>query len=213
MVYIYDILLNFNNDFLEFYEWDKNDNILHIKKMPMLKVDSKLIEDVLSKKVQFDDPFIMEILNKTEVFDNKKIKTIKYACILTDTYRTIGVLLTDDYIVAKVSDLLLDENEDALDISRRIGFRNLAYNIIGVKKNYSFLTRNEVKIKKYLIREIKLAYKEQDKIKLSYLYFELFNKNVTDIEKIFEDLMLSLNEEINEKHKKLYELVKLASTK
>ena len=32
MTYIYDIVLNFNNDFYEFYEWDKNDNLTLIKK-------------------------------------------------------------------------------------------------------------------------------------------------------------------------------------
>ncbi len=213
MIYIYDILLNFNNDFIEFYEWEKNDNILHIKKIPVIKVEARVLEEILNKKVQIEDPIVMEILNKTEVFDNKKVKTIKYACILTDTYRTVAILLNDNYVISKVSDLLLDEAYDTIDISKRCNFRDIAYNILGVKRNYTFLTREETKIKKYLTTEIKNAYKEQDKTKLSYLYFEFFDKNSSDIDKIFSDLMLSLSEEVNEKHRRLYELVKLASTK
>ena len=31
MNYIYDILLNFKKEFFEFYEWNLNDDIIHIK--------------------------------------------------------------------------------------------------------------------------------------------------------------------------------------
>ena len=47
MIYIYDILLNLNNDFYEFYEWEKNDNIFHIKKIPIFLVDTNFMEDLL----------------------------------------------------------------------------------------------------------------------------------------------------------------------
>ncbi len=209
MVYIYDILLNFNNDFYEFYEWEKSDPIYHIKKTPLFKVDANFIEDLLTKKIVLDDPIVTCIQNKTELFDNKKVKVLKHACIFTDTYRVVGVLLNADYQVIKVSDLLLDEAMDAIDISRRCTFTDIAYNIIGTKKNHSFLTRNEIKIKKYLLNEIKNANKE----KLEYMYFELFNKVETNEEKIIEALKNSLNIEINEAHKRLFELLKLASNK
>ena len=213
MVYIYDILLNFNNDFYEFYEWEKNDPIFHIKRMPILKVETEFIDDLLTKKIVIDDSLVMSILNKCEVFDNKKVKTLKYACVFTDTYRVVGVILNDNYMVSKISDLLLDEALDAIDISRRCTLVNPAYTIVGNKKDYSFLTRREVKIKKYLLSELKNAYKEQDKEKLEYLYFEYFGKIETDELKIIEDLKESLKTEVNERHLMLFELLKLASTK
>ena len=72
MTYIYDILLNFNNDFYEFYEWEKTDYITHIKKIPIYKVNTNLIDDLLTKKIVIDSPITYEIMNKTEVFENKK---------------------------------------------------------------------------------------------------------------------------------------------
>jgi len=33
MTYIYDILLNFKDDLYEFYDWNKTDNIIHIRKI------------------------------------------------------------------------------------------------------------------------------------------------------------------------------------
>ena len=64
MTYIYDIVLNFNNDFYEFYEWEKNDNLTLIKKIPLIKVESDFLDQVFNLKLRIDDPLILEINNK-----------------------------------------------------------------------------------------------------------------------------------------------------
>ena len=33
MNYIYDIVLNFNKDYYEFYEWKKSDKVINVKKI------------------------------------------------------------------------------------------------------------------------------------------------------------------------------------
>ena len=213
MIYIYDILLNFNNDFYEFYEWEKGDSIYHVKRIPIFKVDTKLIEEILTKKIKIDDPIVTTMLNKTEIFESKKIKTLKYAALLTDSYRVIGILLDDNFKVSKVSDLLLDEALDAIEISERGVLKEITYNIIGSKKENNFLTRNETRIKKCILAEIKNAYKEKDNLKLEYLYFEFFDKISSNIDEIYEKLMNSLSNEISEKHIKLYGLIRLANGK
>lgn len=213
MIYIYDILLNFNNDLYEFYEWEKSDYIFHIKKMPIYKVETSFMEDLLTKKMIIDSPLPYEILEKTEVFDGKRVKTLKYACLFTDGYRVIAVLLKDDFSVFKVSDLLLDEAFDAISIAKRCNLINVAYNIVGTRKDNSFLTRREIKIKKYLTNEFKNAYREKNIQKLSYLYFEYFNKIDENIEEIYNELITSLKKEVTDGHLKLYELVKLCHEK
>lgn len=210
MTYIYDILLNFNSDFYEFYEWEKTDYIHHIKKIPVYKVNTNLIDDIFTKKIVIDSPITYEIMNKTEVFENKKIRILKYACLFTDGYRVIALLLNDDFSVLKISDLLLDEACDTINISKRLNLCDVAYNIIGSKKDYSFLTRMEIKIKKYLLKEFKNSYKEKDINKLKYLYFEYFDTSLDDLDKIFLSLVESLSSEITPKHLKLYELIKLS---
>ena len=89
---------------------------------------------------------------------------------------------------------------------KRCNFKELTYNIIGSRKNHYFLTRRETKIKKYLQLEIKNAYQTNDILRLEYLYFELFNKNCLDKDKIYQELMESLQSEITEKHIKLLKL-------
>lgn len=213
MIYIYDILLNFNSDFYDFYEWEKSDYVIHIKKIPLYKVDTTFIEDLLSKKIVIDSFIPLEIQNKTEVFEGKKIRYLKYACLFTDSYRVLAVLLNDDFSVSKVSDLLLDESFDTLNISKRCNLSSITYNIVGSKKDYSLLTRKEIKIRKYLLNEIKKSYEKKDLNKLKYLYFEYYKELEDNIEKIYLDLKNSLSSEVNEKHLNLYELVKLSNFK
>ena len=40
MNFIYDIVLNFNKDFYNFFEWNKNDNIINVKKIPIFLIDN-----------------------------------------------------------------------------------------------------------------------------------------------------------------------------
>ena len=76
MIYIYDIILNFNSVFYEFYEWDSKDNLTFIRKIPLVKVDTNFINDILTKKVVIDDPIVLEITNKCEITSCKKANNI-----------------------------------------------------------------------------------------------------------------------------------------
>ena len=208
MTYIYDILLNFNEDFYEFYEWEKGDKIYHVKKIPIFKVDTKVIEDLTNKKIEFFENFLNIIQNKTEVFDNRKVKSLKYACLLTDSYKVIGINIVNKNMF--ISDLLLDEAYDVISVSDRINLINLEYNIIDVKEVSYFETRYELKVKKNLYEELTNIYNAKDINKLKYLYFEYFNKYASDIDGIYNELIASLDK-INDKHIKLLDLIKLCN--
>ena len=51
MIYIYDILLNFNTSLIEFFEWEENDLIKYVKKLPIYKVSDDFLYN-LKKKVK-----------------------------------------------------------------------------------------------------------------------------------------------------------------
>ena len=211
MIYVYDILLNFNHDLYEFYEWEKSDIIYHIKKIPMYRVSSQFINDVMDNKIKIDDPILLEVLDKTEIFDNKRINQLPNSFLVTDTYRILAILLDSKGYVIKLSDLLLDEAIDTIDMSFKQPIKDIAYTIIKAKKNEVFLTRREVKIKKYLQDEIKKAYRAKDKNKLKYLYFEYFDEYSMEIDTIYEKLLGSLNDVIDKKHIHLYDVLKLCN--
>lgn len=208
MTYIYDILLNFNKEFYEFYEWEKSDKIYHIKKIPIFKVNTSFIEDLLTKNIEIDKNFFNLITNKTEIFENKRIKTIKYSCLFTDSYKIVGVLYNNSNLL--ISDLLLDEAYDAINISNRCNLLNIEYNIVSNKNINYFETRECINIRNNLYNEITNIYNDNDKNKLEYLYFEYFNKNIDNIDNGYKELIKSLDN-INNKHLKLNELIKLCN--
>jgi len=49
MNYIYDVVLNFQKEYYDFYDWNKNDNIYHMRKIPILKINSKQLLDIKHK--------------------------------------------------------------------------------------------------------------------------------------------------------------------
>ena len=80
MVYVYDILANFNEKMIDFYDWDKNDQIRHIRKMPIFKVSSKVIMDIMFNKVKINSEIINLIKDKTEVFNLRSVNTLPFVC-------------------------------------------------------------------------------------------------------------------------------------
>lgn len=208
MTYIYDILLNFNDDFYEFYEWEKGDYIYHVKKIPIIKIDTNLMELLFSKKIKFTKELGNMIYSKVDLFGNRKYK-LKYCCLFTDGYKVLGVLLNDNLEVNKLSDLLLDEASDTINISNRSNIVELEYNIIGNNKYNYLLTRYENNIKKYLEEELKNIYKNKEDSKLKYIYYEYFNNNIDNIDEAYKELKNSLKLEVTDKHINLYNLLHL----
>ena len=88
MNYIYDIYLNFNNSFYDFYEWNKRDKIIHIRKIPTIKVSKKDFYNIKYNKIKISKDFLKTIHNKTEQFNNNKIK---YCTIISDEKDIIAI--------------------------------------------------------------------------------------------------------------------------
>ena len=211
MTYIYDIMLNFNKDYYEFYEWLNDDNLYHIKRIYLVKVDSNMYNDILNNKVIINDELIFTIFNKCEYFDNKKVLTIPYALLITDSYRVMAIMMNLNGEVIKYSSLLLDEEEEVLEVSDKLATIKINYEI-KEEKNINNLTRNEKDILRFIKKDINNAYKNNNINKLKYLYYECFNKDASNIDTIYIELFDLLNNDISDKHYSLYNLIKLSLT-
>ena len=64
MNYIYDILINFQPVLYDFYEWNLNDNIEHIRKVPMFRVTEKDLNEIRDYKIQLDRDILVKIYKK-----------------------------------------------------------------------------------------------------------------------------------------------------
>jgi len=212
MIYVYDMILNWTDEdeVYEFFEWELNDDIEHIKRMPLFKVSSDLFDDLFNCEFKVDNEFLKKIYNLTERYTNNSVDKINYAVLLTDGIRVLAIEFDELGNSIYRSRMLLDEEQDVIVLSNKLENYNL--NIIKGKRrtNNVFMTRLERNIKKTLTAEIHNGYKIHNYDKLKYLYFELFGKEQDDIELIYNKLLESIDKGINYTHNKLYEVIKLS---
>ncbi|MCI8485470.1 MAG: DUF3603 family protein [Lachnospiraceae bacterium] len=211
MNYIYDILLNFNRQLYDFFEWNLSDNIIHVRKIPLFRIDSKTLLTIRDNKVKVDSSFLEKIKNKTEIFTNKDVDVIEYASLLTDGSSVIALKLNHDGKSFGKSTLLVDEDSEVLEVSDRIKELNFSYEILESEIYVPLKTRKEQKMEKFVKEELKKSQKQKDFEKLSYLYFEYFGKTEESIEKIIYQFQRQMKYGNYEMTHKLYDFFKLTS--
>ncbi len=215
MIYIYDVLLNWCdvNSVYAFYEWDLNDSIEHIKKISLVKVDSKTMGDLVNNEVKVNQTLLDSLNTKCEVYDQDNIIFLKYAALFTDGARVMAIEFDKNGLSLFKSKMLIDEEGEVLDIAHRINETNIVYKVNKQLVDGDYLTRLEKQIKNCLAKEFKDIYHHHDKQKLKYFYYECFNNNEEqDLDVIYQRLKDSLAS-VNDNHLKLYNIIKMLYTK
>ena len=128
MNYIYDVLLNFKEEMYDFFDWNINDNVLHIRKIPIIRISSDDLYNIKNNIVEFDNQFLQKFKNKTEFFCSKNIKNLECAFIVSDGYYALGINIRDKKI--KNSELLVDEELEIIDICQNLICSNILYKLI-----------------------------------------------------------------------------------
>lgn len=190
MSYIYDIILNLNNEFIEFYEWDKSDYLTHIRKIPIYKI-SNISKIKIGNKIN-NYKFIESIKNKTYVFGKNNRD---YLVLLCNEEKVLAISLNNKGYIKEISDLLIDEEDYILESYNKYPFAKL--DIIDNTKVYNyFFTRRE----REKIKNVKKQIKNSKSNVLNYLCYELNIKEIND-------------EEINKKYQEMYNFFNLIHNK
>ncbi len=213
MIYIYDIIINLtdNERILEFFEWNEHDSIEHVKKIPLFKVSTKFIDDIISNEIKVDSKFLESIKNYTELFDIKTKKIMEYATLVSDGSKVIALEFSENGKILYRSSLLLDEEEEILDIVENLDETEVKYKKLKSRNINNFLTRKELFIKNFLLKELKSSYKKKNINKIKYLYEECFNKK--DSSDFYNELVDDINNNFSDKHKKLFEILTMKEVK
>lgn len=206
MNYVYDILINLNKKFYDFFEWNQSDCVYHIRKIPIFKISSNDLANIMQNIISVDTKFIECIKNKTDIFNNEK-NDLKYCCLFTDSNDAIVVSFDNKGKSILKSDLLIEEALDILEISLHINERVFKYNIEKNEVNTNFFTRNSLKLKNNILKKINEISKEE-KEKIKYLYYECFNVEEQDYNKMLNKIKKNIdNEEILNKLNKFFKLI------
>lgn len=212
MNYIYDILINFQAQLYDIYDWNKNDDILHIRKIPMFRVCTESLKELCEYNIQLSSEFLSKIFNRTELFGRNKVSTLEYCFLATDLNEVIGFKLDKMGNITGYSKLLIEEETEVLEYAQGLSVYGLSYQILEKKEVVVFKTREEVKIKKFILQELRQMIKRHDEDKLVYLYLECFGEtcNTTNIETtIFEEI----EKKWDKVYLKLYQFLKMTASK
>ncbi len=204
MRYIFDILVNFRKNLYDFYDWNKEDEILNIRKIPIVKVSKEDYRAFYFSLVRVSDDFLEKIENKTDVFHRIQFRIIKHACILTDGVQAIAIKF-ENKENRLVSKLLFEEEEEVLELSEKMKEMNIAYQVLE-DKEFLLETRKETKMNAYIKKELQKLSNE----KLCYLYFECFNQKNKDRTSILRHFLETQDFTIK---KKAYDFLKVISIK
>ena len=207
MNYTYDILANFNETYYEFFEWNNKDELTHIKKLPIIKVDRTFLNNIKNNDVVVEKELLEKIFKKTEFFKTNKKNTSNYICALCDGTKAIIIKLDSNGTIKGRSSLLIDEENEIIDISDTMTTSNYKLKINKNKKQEYFKTRKEKEINNYIEQELKII----DNNKLKYLYFDCFNKKEENIKIIKNEIKNEIKNNFENIYKKIYEFLKLAS--
>lgn len=184
MTYIYDILLNFQDNYYDFFEWNNDDKITHIKKMPLIKVSNKDFKMIKNSLVIFDETFLKNIYNKTQIFKKYDINTLPYICTLCTDKETMGIKINKNGKLIGKSSLLMDESDEALELASNLDVYPIKYSVKQVYNLPFNQTRKEITDSKKVLKEVNLLFETNELAKLNYIFFECFGyqeKNINNV--------------------------------
>ena len=173
MDYVYDIVLNFQNKYYDFYEWQKNDKIINIKRLPIYKITNK---DYLNLKY-----------NDVTIDVNSLPKPSKMF-LVTSGLEVMGLIIDNKGNIIKRSSLIFEESDDILNDRDLIKQINLKYHINHIHKTRLMSRINQTK-KQYINNCFQNLDKQKDEYFLKYLYYDIYNLELDDIDKIYNDLI------------------------
>lgn len=212
MNYIYDVLLNFQKEYYDFFEWNKNDNIYHIRKIPIFKTNQRKLNEIKNNIIKFNTNNLNLINNKTERFKNNSVIKQKYIFIIGTENECLALKLNKNGITSHKSSLLPSEQEDVINLLKQIQETDINYTIISKISTDNFKTRFEKENKIFIINELNKIYKQNNFQKLNYLCLECFNKEEKDIHTAYNKLKTEI-QKTNKNFQKIYNIFKTINQK
>ena len=202
MGYIYDILLNFNKEPVEYFLWNEDDNIKYVKKIILYKVDTDILKDILNYDIEFDPNFTKNIPS----YEMNGEKNSPKLVLLTDGLIVFGLIIKSNK-VDSISRLLLDEEYEVLEASNHLEYNDIKYKKIKEKTiDKNNLTRYEKENKVKLEEKLDTLYKNKKDSELIYLYYEYTGLEKSNTQYIYNYLKNSLND-YNDKHNNLLNIL------
>ncbi len=208
MYYIYDVLLDFNNELYDFYEWYSKDKIENFKKIPIFRISDDDLYNLINYKVNVSKDFLNKIYKKSE----GHYGSYRYASLFTNNKKIFALEFGSDGSIKNYSSLLPDEEDDILMHMKKLNILKLDYKISNIKVNAHNKVRYIDDISTYNKKYLENLYKNKMFDEVNYLYSEVYDDGLkNDIKYKYDKLrnsnyVIKLNKVIKETQRKLNNL-------
>lgn len=187
MDYIYDIVLNFHENYYEFYEWKSTDKIINVKRIPIYKINTK---DYLNIK------------NNYTTIDKQSLPKQNKMFLITNGIEVMGLLLDNFGKVVKKSSLIFEESDEIIEDKDLLKLINIKYKIDKIIKNHNTSRLSNEK-SNYIESYLNSIDKEKDEYILKYIYYDIYNEEESDVNKIYNKLLDLSKEDKNKMYQSL----------
>ena len=213
MTFIYDVLLNFQdkNRLVEFFEWEDNDMLEHVKRIALFRIPSVDMDHFCFSDVKVDKEFLNRIKGKVLLYKRKK--TTFYGCLFCDLNRVVAVEFSSSGEIIARSCLLLDEEDEVIESAKDLEVSSISYKVLKREGGCSFFTREEEFERHYLYREFVSLFEEKNVDKLTYLYEEIFGVDNLDFSHKYQRIIQDLEVGFDQRYHKLFDIVQLSYSK
>lgn len=198
MQYYYDVLGNFSEYILKFYEWESNDDIVNIKKIPFIKISKEDMRVLLSYSV---------ILEMESIVRNSKDKT-NYLLFSTGC-DALMVELNQEGKIIYYSSLLIEDELEVNELAHNMNTIKLKFKVLDKIKSLSDYRQGE-KAKNLIVHELKKIRDNDNKDECLYYYYEWFHVSTDDYDKAIKKMFLEIKKPFNKDMERIEKLIRLS---
>lgn len=198
MQYYYDVLGNFSEYILKFYEWESDDDIVNIKKIPFIKISKEDMRVLLSYSV---------ILEMESIVRNSKDKT-NYLLFSTGC-DALMVELNQEGKIIYYSSLLIEDELEVNELAHNMNTIKLKFKVLDKIKSLSDYRQGE-KAKNLIVHELKKIRDNDNKDECLYYYYEWFHVSTDDYDKAIKKMFLEIKKPFNKDMERIEKLIRLS---
>lgn len=198
MQYYYDVLGNFSEYILKFYEWESNDDIVNIKKIPFIKISKEDMRVLLSYSV---------ILEMDNIVKNSKDKA-NYLLFSTGC-DALMVELNQEGKIIYYSSLLIEDELEVNELAHSMNTIKLKFKVLDKIKILSDYRQGE-KAKNLIFHELKKIRDNDNKDECLYYYYEWFHVSTDDYDKAIKKMFLEIKKPFNKDMERIEKLIRLS---
>ena len=205
MHYYYDLLVNLDEVAWEFYEWEKKDVILPIKKIPFLRINEKEFKKISAYEGKIEKNWLEPYIGKTQI---KKDKS-KNLLLLSTTKNSLVIETNSTGQIISRSKLLIEDENNCNELASSLKETTIPFSSqqkIPLRSDF----RQAIKEKNLIKIELKTLKETNNISKCSYLYYEWFNILEDDLSTMLENCLKELKKPYTLKIHKIASLIRLS---